>query len=103
MPAAQTESYATDSGGVQGSVKRAHFQACIGKAALGEKPPNLGPLKSGWVKDDLAKSLCAVPLPICACAAVISLARLSDVDMYLFSFLPPYFANVVSLTVTVIK
>ena len=30
---------------------------------MDEEPPNLDPLKFGWVKDDLAKSLCAVPLP----------------------------------------
>ena len=45
------------------NTKRAHFQACIWKAALDEEPPSLDPLKFGWVKDDLAKSLCAVPLP----------------------------------------
>ena len=45
------------------NTKRAHFQACIWKAALDKEPPNLYPLKFGWVKDDLAKSLCAVPLP----------------------------------------
>ena len=45
------------------NIKRAHFQACIWKAALDEESPNLDPLKFGWVKDDLAKSLCAVPLP----------------------------------------
>ena len=42
---------------------RAHFQACICKAALDEEPPNLEPLKFGWVKDDSAKSLGAIPLP----------------------------------------
>ena len=63
MPAAQTESYTTNSGDVQGKHKDTHFQACIWKAALDEEPPNLDPLKFGWVKDDLAKSLCAVPLP----------------------------------------
>ena len=30
--------------------KRAHFQACIWKAALDEEPPNIDPLKFGWVK-----------------------------------------------------
>ena len=45
------------------NIKRAHFRACIWKAALDEEPPNLDLLKFGWVKDDLAKSLCAVPLP----------------------------------------
>ena len=45
------------------NIKRAHFQACIWKAALDEEPPNLDPVKFGWVKDDFAKSLCAVPLP----------------------------------------
>ena len=30
---------------------------------MDEEPPNLDPLKFGWVKDDLDKSLCAVPLP----------------------------------------
>ena len=39
------------------NTKRAHFQACIRKAVLDEEPPNLDPLKFGWVKDDLAKSL----------------------------------------------
>ena len=29
------------------NIKRAHFQACIGKAALDEEPPNLVPLKFG--------------------------------------------------------
>ena len=47
----------------QGNIKRPHFQACIWKAALDEEPPNLDPLKFGWVKDDLAKSLSAVLLP----------------------------------------
>ena len=61
MPGAQTENYTTDSGGVQGNIKRAHFQACIWKAALEEEPPNLDHLKFGWIKDDLAKSLCSVP------------------------------------------
>ena len=45
------------------NIKRAHLQACIWKAALGDEPPNLDPLRFGWVKDDLAKSLSAVPLP----------------------------------------
>ena len=45
------------------NTKRAHFQACIWKAALDKESPNFDPLKFGWVKDDLAKSLCAVPLP----------------------------------------
>ena len=96
------------------NIKRAHFQACIGKAALAEEPPNFDPLKFGWVKDDLAKSHCTVPLPqdlhqqnyskrSSACAIGISLAHLSDVDLYLVSFLAPYFANVVGLTVAVIK
>ena len=34
------------------STKRAHFQAWIWKANLDEEPPNLNPLKFGWVKDD---------------------------------------------------
>ncbi len=45
------------------NTKRAHFQACIWKAALDEEPPNLDPLKFGWVKDDSSKSLRAIPLP----------------------------------------
>ena len=45
------------------NINRVHFQACIWKIALDEEPPNLDPSKFGWVKDDLAKSLCAVPLP----------------------------------------
>ena len=94
----------------------AHFQACIWKAALDDEPPNLDPLKFGWVKDDLVKSLSAVLVPqdvhlhqqnyskrSSACVAVISLFGLSDVDVYLVSFLAPYFANVVGLTVAVIK
>ena len=43
--------------------KRAHFQACIWNSVLNEEPPNLDPLKFGWVKDDSAKSLGAIPLP----------------------------------------
>ena len=110
------KSYTTDSGGIQGRQKRAHFQACIWIAALDEEPLNLDPVKFGWFKDDLAKSLCAVPLPQdiplapaellktiqCMCSS-ISLAHLSDVDVYLVSFLAPYFANAVGLTVAVIK
>ena len=42
--------------------QRAHFQACIWKAALDEEPLNLDPLKFGWVRDDSAKSLGAIPL-----------------------------------------
>ena len=38
-----------------------------------------------------------------ACAVVISFAHLSDVDVYLVSFLAPNFENVVGLTVSVIK
>ena len=45
------------------NIKRPHFQACKWKAALDEEPPNLDPLKFGWVKHDPAKSFCAVPLP----------------------------------------
>ena len=45
------------------NLKRAHSQAWIWKAALGYEPPNLEPLRFGWVKDGLAKSLSAVPLP----------------------------------------
>ena len=45
------------------NIKRANSQSSIWKAALDEEPPNLDPLKFGWVKDDLAKFLCAVPLP----------------------------------------
>ena len=45
------------------NIKRANSQSSIWKAALDEEPPNLDPLKFGWVKDDLAKSLRAVPLP----------------------------------------
>ena len=30
---------------------------------MDEEPPNRDPLKCGWVRDDLAKSLCAVSLP----------------------------------------
>ena len=79
------ESYTTDSGGGQENIKRltfrhtygklhhwlwrrsgkhkeAHFQACIWKAALDEEPPNLDPLEFEWIKDDLAKYLCAVSL-----------------------------------------
>ena len=80
--------------------KRAHFQACIWKAALDEEPPNLDPLKFGWVKDDRAKSLGAIPLPLgvplapaevfktiqCTCSS----DQLSDVDVFQFSFLAPY-------------
>ena len=36
------------------NTKRAHFQACIWKAALDELPPNLDPLQFSWDKDDLA-------------------------------------------------
>ena len=63
MPAAQTERYTTDSGSVQGKHKEGSLQACIWEAALDEEPPNLDPLNFGWVKDDPAKSLGAVPLP----------------------------------------
>ena len=45
------------------NIKRVHFQACIWKAALDEGPPNQDSLKFGCIKDDLAMSLCAVPLP----------------------------------------
>ena len=63
MPAAQTESYTTDSRGVQGkhmegALSGTHMESCFGPGA--SKPR---PIKFGWVKDDLAKSLCAVPLP----------------------------------------
>ena len=61
MPAAHTESYATDSGGVQGRYKEGVLSDM--HRTLEEEPPNLDPLEFGWVKDDLAKSLCAVPLP----------------------------------------
>ena len=63
MPASQTESYTTDSGGVQGrhkedSLSGLHMESCFGRGT-----PNIDPLEFGWVKDDLGKSLCAVPLP----------------------------------------
>lgn len=45
------------------NTKRAHFQACIWKAALSEGPPCLDPEKFGWEKDHLQKFLCAIPLP----------------------------------------
>ena len=45
------------------NIKRAHFQACIWKAALIQEPLNLDPLKCGWIKHDLAKSFRAAPLP----------------------------------------
>ncbi len=51
------------------NTKRAHFQACIWKAALDEEPPKLDPLKFGWVKDDSSKSLSAIPLPMCISSA----------------------------------
>ena len=83
---------------------------------MDDEPPNLDPLKFGWVKDDLAKSLSAVLVPqdvhlhqqnyskrSSACVVVISLSGLSDVDVYLVRFLALYFANVVGLTVAVIK
>ena len=63
MPAAQTESYTTDSGGIQGKYKEDSLSGMHRKAALDKEPPNFDPLKFGWFKDDLAKSLCAVPLP----------------------------------------
>ena len=97
--------------------KRAHFQACIWKAALDEEPPNLDPLKFGWIKDNSAKSLGAIPLPQdvplvpaekcskppSAHAIVINLAHLSDVDVLQFNFLAPYAANVVGLTGVLIE
>ena len=98
------------------NIKMAHFQACTWKAALDEEPPNLDPLKLGWVKDDLAKSLGAVSLPqnvplapaellktIQYMCSMSSLARFSNVDVYLVSLLGPYFANLVGLTVAVIE
>jgi len=42
--------------------RRAHFQACIWKAAVDEEPPNIDPLKFGWVKDNSAKSISVIPL-----------------------------------------
>ena len=88
---------------------KTHFQACIWKAALDEEPPNLDPLKFGWVKDDSAKSLGAIPLPQnvpLAPAEVLktiqftcSSDHLSDVDVLQFTFLAPYSANVVGLKV----
>ena len=64
-------------------------------------PPNLDPLKLGWVKYDSAKSVGLIPLPQdvplapaevlktihCTCTLVISIAHLSDVDVLQFSFL----------------
>ena len=47
MPAAKTEGNTTFSGEFKENIKRDHFQACILKAALDEKPPNLILLKLG--------------------------------------------------------
>ena len=63
MPAAQTESKTTDSGGIhgkhnEGSLSGMHMESCFGRGA--SKPQ---PIKIWVVKDDLAKSLCAVLLP----------------------------------------
>ncbi len=82
------------------NIRRAHFQTGIWKAALDEEPPNLDPLKIWWFKNDLAKPLCAVPLPQAVpltpaeLLKMIQCACLSDVDVYLVSFLAPYLANV---------
>ncbi len=54
---------------IKENTKRAHFQACIWKAALDEEPPKLDPLKFGWVKDDSSKSLSAISLPMCISSA----------------------------------
>ena len=114
MPAVQTEIYTTDSGGGQENIKRAHFQACLWKATLDKEPPNLDPLKFGWVKDDLVKSLCAVPIqhdvPLALAKFLKTIQCMCSSDQPCSSLicgcvsgqlLAPYY--VVGLTVAVIK
>ena len=53
------------------NIKRAHFQACIWKAALDEEPPNLEPLKCRWVKEMILPSP-SVQLPRSSCTSRIT-------------------------------
>ena len=46
------------------NVKRAHFQACIWKAALQHDPPDLDPLEFGWTSEGPSGAYCPVSLPI---------------------------------------
>ena len=45
------------------NVKRAHFQCAIWRKAL-QEPPNLDPTEYGWFRDEEAKSLQPVTLPL---------------------------------------
>ena len=45
------------------NVKRAHFQACIWKAALQQDPPELDPLEFGWASEGPSGAYCPVSLP----------------------------------------
>ena len=45
------------------NVKRAHFQACIWKAALQQDPPDLDPLEYGWTSEVQSGAYCPVSLP----------------------------------------
>ena len=45
------------------NVKRAHFQACIWKAAWQQDPPELDPLEFGWASEGPSGAYCPVPLP----------------------------------------
>ncbi len=45
------------------TVKRAHFQACIWKAALQQDPPELDPLEFGWASEGPSGAYCPVSLP----------------------------------------
>ncbi|KAK3890902.1 hypothetical protein Pcinc_005201 [Petrolisthes cinctipes] len=45
------------------NVKRAHFQACIWRAALTGEAPDMDPLENGWVLDDDFGGLIPVTLP----------------------------------------
>ena len=81
------------------------------ESCFGCEPPNLDLLKVVWVKDDLAKSLCAVPLPQDVLLAPAELLKtiqcMCSSDQPFLSLrgcvsgqlLSPYFANVVGLTV----
>ena len=45
------------------NVMRAHFQACTWKNTAESSPPSLDPVKYGWIKDEMNKTLPLVMLP----------------------------------------
>ena len=45
------------------NVNRAHFQACIWKAALQQDPPELDPLEFGWTSEGPSGAYCPVSPP----------------------------------------